>query len=141
MTPAEIALVREGFERIAPDAMNVGLAFYQKLFELDPALRPLFAGDLRPQAGHLMAALTMVVRSLHDLGPILARIQLLGRRHVSYGVKAKDFTTVGAALLATLEAGLGEAFTDEARAAWTAAYMTLAHAMIATMEESMPAAA
>ena len=141
MTPAEIALVREGFDRIAPDALNVGLAFYQKLFELDPALRPLFAEDLRPQAGHLMAALTMVIRSLHDLGPILARVQLLGRRHATYGVKAKDFATVGAAFLATLEAGLGEAFSDEARAAWTAAYTALAQTMLAAMEEAMAAAA
>ncbi|MEJ0018354.1 MAG: globin family protein [Acetobacteraceae bacterium] len=136
MTPAEIALVREGFERIAPDAETVGLAFYQRLFTLDPALRPLFAEDLRPQVGHLMGALTLVVRSLDDLTPVLGQIRLLGRRHAGYGVKPRDFDTVGAALLGTLEAGLGDAFTPEAKAAWTAAYTTLAGAMVAAMAEA-----
>ena len=135
MTPTEISLVREGFDRIAPDATNVGMAFYDNLFALDPSLRPMFAGELRPQVGHLMEALTMVIRSLDDLGPILSRIQLLGRRHAGYGVQPKHFTTVGAALLATLQAGLGESFTAEARSAWTSAYTTLAQAMIAAMNE------
>lgn len=135
MTPVQIALVREGFDRIAPDAENVGLAFYQKLFELDPTLRAMFATDLRPQVGHLMSALTLVVRSLDDLGPVLGQVRLLGSRHTGYGVTPAQFDTVGAALLATLETGLGPAFTSEAREAWTAAYTTLAGAMIAAMGE------
>lgn len=139
MTPTEIALVRDGFARIAPDAMNVGMAFYDNLFALDPSLRPMFAADLRPQVGHLMEALTLVVRSLHDLGPILTRIRLLGRRHAGYGVEARHFATVGAAFLKTLQTGLDESFTDEARAAWTSAYTTLAEAMIAAMREPEPA--
>ena len=115
MTPTEIALVRDGFERIAPDATNVGMAFYDNLFALDPSLRPMFAGDLRPQVGHLMEALTMVIRSLHDLGPILSRIQMLGRRHAGYGVQPKHFATVGAAFLATLQAGLDAVREQAAR--------------------------
>ena len=136
MTPVQIALVREGFDRIAPDAENVGLAFYQKLFELDPTLRAMFATDLRPQVGHLMSALTLVVRSLDDLGPVLGQVRLVGSRHTGYGVTPAQFDTVGAALLATLETGLGPAFTSEAREAWTAAYTTLAGAMIAAMGET-----
>jgi hemoglobin-like flavoprotein len=141
MTPSEIALVRQGFARIAPDAENVGLAFYQQLFTLDPSLRRLFSNDLRKQAGHLMAALAMVVCSLDDLGPVLARVQALGRRHVSYGVQPHHFTTGGVAFIATLEAGLGEEFTPAACEAWTRAYTTLAGAMIAAMDEATPAAA
>jgi nitric oxide dioxygenase len=136
MTPTQVALVRAGFDRIAPMAQDVGLAFYQKLFELNPALRPLFAEDLRPQVGHLMTALTMVIRSLDDLSPVLGRVRVLGRSHASYGVKPADFSTVGAALLATLDEGLGEDFTDEAREAWTLAYTTLAGAMTAAMADA-----
>jgi hemoglobin-like flavoprotein len=82
-----------------------------------------------------MAALGMAVRSLDDLAPVLARIAALGRRHAGYGVKAADFTTVGAAFLATLAAGLGDDFTPAARTAWTHAYETLAGAMIAAMAD------
>lgn len=141
MTPRQVALVREGFDLIAPNAEAVGLAFYTKLFELDPSLRGMFAQDLRPQAGHLMTALTMVVRALHDLTPVLPRIQMLGRKHIGYGVRSEHFDTVGAAFLATLQAGLGDAFTDEARAAWVEAYRALASAMIAEMDTPPAAAA
>lgn len=141
MTPNEIALVRQGFDCIAPTAETVGLAFYDRLFALDPSLRALFRGDIRTQVGHLMAALGMVVRSLDDLAPVLGRIQALGRRHVGYGVQPRHFATVGAAFLATLEAGLGDAFTPDARAAWTHAYETLAGAMVAAMAETVPEAA
>jgi len=133
MTPTQVALVRGGFDRIAPVAEDVGLAFYQKVFQADPSLRALFAEDLRPQIRHLMTALTMVIRSLDDLSPVIERIRMLGRRHASYGVKPQDFSTIGTALLATLEEGLGEDFTDAARQAWTLAYTTLADAMMAAM--------
>jgi hemoglobin-like flavoprotein len=141
MTPTDIALVRAGFARIAPESARIGLAFYDRLFALDISLRTLFPSDLRPQAGHLMAALAMVVRSLDDLGPVLAQVQALGRRHAAFGVEPRDFGVVGVALLATLEAELGEAFTGDARAAWSSAYGTLADAMIAAMREAVPAAA
>ena len=138
---AEIALVRSGFDRIAPDAERIGLAFYDRLFALDLSLRTLFPTNLRPLAGHLMAALAMVVRSLDDLAPVLDQVRALGHRHASYGVEPRDFTTVGTALLATLEAELDEAFTEAARAAWSSAYGTLSDAMIAAMIEAMPVAA
>jgi hemoglobin-like flavoprotein len=141
MTPTEIAIVRHGFEKIAPNAEQVGLAFYDRLFAADPSLRAMFRGDIRAQVGHLMGALTMVVRSLDNLGPILDRIQALGARHAGYGVRAEHFQTVGAAFIATLQAGLGEEFTPEARAAWTRAYTSLAEAMIAAMHDALAKAA
>jgi hemoglobin-like flavoprotein len=135
MTPRQIALVREGFSLIAPNAEAVGLAVYTKIFELDPSLRTLFAGDIGPQVKRFMDAVTMVVRSLDDLTPLLAFLRMLGRKHVAYGVKPKDLDTAAVALLATLEAGLGDTFTEEARNAWTIAYTTLAGAMRVGMDE------
>ena len=51
-------------------------------------------------------------------------MQALGRRHAGYGVRPEHYDTVGAALLWTLEQGLGDAFTDDVRAAWAEAYGT-----------------
>jgi hemoglobin-like flavoprotein len=56
-------------------------------------------------------------------------VEDLGKRHVGYGVKAEHYDTVGAALLWTLAKGLGDAFTEEAKAAWTETYVTLATVM------------
>ena len=78
----------------------------------------IFRSDIAVQVRHLMTALTMVVRSLDDVTPILVTIRTLGRRHVGYGVEARHFTTVGSALLATLEDEMGATFTAEMRSAW-----------------------
>jgi hemoglobin-like flavoprotein len=79
----------------------------------------------------------MVVQSLDNLQPILESIQSLGRRHASYGVEPRHFELAGIALLATLEAELGDAFTPEARAAWQHAYEILAEAMVAAMQSAV----
>ena len=53
----------------------------------------------------------------------------LARRHLAYGVKDQHYDSVGAALLWTLEQGLGEQWTPEVKGAWSAAYGTLAGVM------------
>ena len=50
---------------------------------------------------------------------------------MGYGVKASDYQTVGAALIATLEKGLGADFTPEVRAAWLACINQVAGDMLA----------
>ena len=54
----------------------------------------------------------------------------LGRRHAElYRIPDESYDTVGAALLWTLDYGLGEAFTAETRDAWTRVYGLLAQTM------------
>ena len=54
----------------------------------------------------------------------------LGERHKGYGVTAEQqYAPVGAALLWTLEQGLGPDFTPETKTAWTEAYTALAGVM------------
>ena len=141
MTVDEIALVRQGYDRVAPQAEAVGVAIYERLFALDPSLRALFGSDIRVHARNLMGAVGTVVRALDDLTPILEYIRALGRRHAAYGVQPRHIALGGAAVLAALEAALGDAFTTEARAAWTRAYETLAGAMIGAMGQEMSQAA
>ena len=77
-----------------------------------------------------MAMLAAVVNGLANLESILPAASALAVRHVSYGAKAEHYPVVGAALLWTLEKGLGEAWTPELADAWTAAYRTLSGFMI-----------
>lgn len=81
------------------------------------------------QGSKLMTTINTVVTKLNDLSDIVADVQALGKRHVGYGVVDEHYDTVAAALLWTLGAGLGDAFTDEVKAAWTEAYTILASAM------------
>jgi hemoglobin-like flavoprotein len=73
--------------------------------------------------------LALAVNSLDRMEQLLPVVQSLGTRHVSYGVRDKDYDTVGQALLWTLRKGLGEAFTPDVEAAWSNVYATLAAAM------------
>ena len=76
------------------------------------------------QRRKLMAMLAAVVRGLSDLPSILPAASALAKRHVDYGARPEHYPVVGAALLWTLERGLGPQWTPEAAAAWTAAYST-----------------
>jgi nitric oxide dioxygenase len=90
----------------------------------------MFTGDMAAQRGKLMAMLAAVVNGLGNLESILPAASALAIRHVSYGAKAEHYPVVGAALLWTLEKGLGDAWTLEVAEAWTAAYGTLSGFMI-----------
>lgn len=135
MTPEQIKLVKDSFAKLAPTMPAVTARFYQKLFEIEPSVRPLFADDLKAQGIKLTVALTTVVHSLDKLGDILDAVQAMGRRHVKYGVQDRHYASVGQALLETLQEGFGPAFDMPMREAWTAAYGKLAGAMIAAAHE------
>ena len=134
MNPEQIELVKSSFSKVAPIAETAAELFYQRLFELDPSLKPLFKGDMTEQGRKLMAMLATVVNKLDQLGDLMPTIQSLGKRHIDYGVKPAHYDTVGEALLWTLEQGLDSEFTAEVKDAWVAAYSALAGAMIASAE-------
>ncbi|MDE0284723.1 MAG: globin family protein [Gammaproteobacteria bacterium] len=129
MTPEQIEMVQNSWEKVKPISEQAADMFYAKLFEMDPDIKPLFKGDIKIQGRRLMAMLTTAVSNLHQLKTILEPVQDLGRRHVDYGVKPEHYDTVGAALLWTLGQGLGDGFTSEVEAAWAEAYTTLAGVM------------
>ena len=129
MTPQQIALVQSSFQSIAPIASQAADLFYDRLFEIAPKVRQLFPTDLSGQKVKLMAMLATAVNNLHELDAILPTVRKLGDRHRDYGVSAEHYTLVGAALLWTLEQGLGSAFTPAVKAAWSQTYCSLAEAM------------
>jgi hemoglobin-like flavoprotein len=129
MTPEQIELVQSSFRKVLPIKDTAGEIFYSRLFTIDPELRPLFPDDIKPQIQKLMSMIATAVGGLGKLETIVPAVQELGRRHVDYGVKDKDYGTVGEALLWTLEQGLGEDFTPETKEAWTACYGLLAQTM------------
>ncbi len=129
MTPDQIALVQTSWQQVVPMKDQVAQLFYQKLFELDPKLETLFKNDITQQGRKLMTMLDTAVRGLTNPASIVPTVRELGKRHVGYGVKDKDYDTVATALLWTLETGLGPKFTPDTRSAWVAVYGVLAGAM------------
>lgn len=129
MTPRQIDLVRSTWAQVMPIQDAAAGLFYGKLFELDPALRPLFRNDIQTQGRKLMTMLNAAVRGLDHLDALAPAVKDLGQRHARYGVTAEHYGTVALALLWTLERGLGDGFTPEVRHAWTEAYTVLATMM------------
>jgi len=123
------ALVQKSFAVVLTIEETAAALFYGRLFELDPSLKPMFKGDLKQQGKKLMATLKVAVVGLDRLDQLLPAVQALGRRHVEYGVTDAHYDTVAAALLWTLEKGLGEMFTPECKAAWIEVYTLLAGVM------------
>lgn len=137
MTPKQIELVQSTWGMVVPIKDTAAELFYAKLFETDPALKALFKGDMKEQGAKLMQMIGVAVNGLNKLDTIVPAVQQLGKRHADYGVKDGDYMTVAGALLWTLEQGLGPAFTDEAKQAWTDTYMLLA----TTMQQAAKSAA
>ena len=98
MTPSQITLIRHQFGIIARRSDAFSAQFYDRLFLLDPTLRPLFPADLGAQRGKLVRALAQVILSLHDLDAVIGDVRALGLRHTGYGVTAAHYDTVGLAL-------------------------------------------
>ncbi|NKF23991.1 globin family protein [Solimonas marina] len=129
MTPTQIALVQHSWTQVLPIRTQAAALFYGRLFELDPSLRALFRAPIAEQGEKLMDMIDVAVRGLDRIDALVPAVQALGARHVGYGVQPAHYATVGAALLWTLEQGLGPAFDAELRSAWTAVYGALAGAM------------
>lgn len=129
MTEQQKAMVQTSFAEVGDIAEIAAALFYHRLFELDPQLKPLFKGDLTEQGRKLMQMLTLAVSTLDHPETLRAKLQQLGARHIGYGVQPHHYQTVGAALIWTLEQGLGAGFTDEVRAAWTTLYTFVAETM------------
>ena len=130
MSPEQKKLVKSTWAAVVPIADTAAGLFYGRLFETDPSTRPLFqAAEMPEQRKKLMQALTIVVNGIDDLGQLVPTVEELARRHIRYGVKDQHYDFVGAALLWTLEHGLGEQWTPDARTAWSTAYGTLAGVM------------
>lgn len=135
ITRRQTELVRSTFAQIAPMAEAAGTLFYNRLFELDPALKSLFRGDMIQQKRKLMQMLGVVVAWLDRPRVLALVLEGLGSRHTLYGVKRQHYDTVGQALISTLGEALGERFNAEVREAWITAYRFISSSMLRVAEE------
>jgi hemoglobin-like flavoprotein len=91
MTPEQVRLVQQSFAQVVPIADKAAEIFYSRLFELAPAVKPLFRGDMVEQRRKLVAALAVVVGGLSDLPRVLPAAGALAKRHVGYGAQPEHY--------------------------------------------------
>lgn len=137
MDEQTITLLQDSFAEVMAIRQEAAALFYERLFALDPALRPLFGDtDMRSQGMKLTAALALVVGKLRGLGEVIPVLENLAVKHVAYGVEERHYATVGVALIQTLALAFGDRFTPELRAAWQIAYGTVSGVMIAAARDA-----
>jgi len=142
MTPHQQNLIKESFAMVSPIAIQAAEIFYNRMFDLDPSTKALFEHtSMDDRYRTLMQTMTVVVKSIDNLDPLVPAVQTLGRRHGTYGVRPEHFATAGQALLDTLALGLGDAFTPECCEAWVEAFGILSSVMIESMEQQQSIAA
>lgn len=122
MTPNDIAQVQASFAMLGPIADQLGPILCNRLLKLDPELKPRL-GDLRSQSRQLMSMISGVVKALSRPDALIPALRdLLARNDIQPAHHAVFLE----ALLGSLQAGLGTAFSPDVKAAWERCYAGLA---------------
>jgi len=139
MTNDNFELVKKSWAIIAKiDFEIVGGAFYIRLFQIAPELRPLFKNtSMTEQSVKLGCMLSYVISKFEQADDIIEELKTLAQRHTKYGVKEQHYIAVGNALLWTLEQGLGEYWNEELHSAWIDFYETLSAIMIDAQRDAI----
>jgi hemoglobin-like flavoprotein len=80
MTPDQVKLVQQSFEKVAPISETAAVLFYDRLFDIAPKVRSMFPTDMTEQRRKLMATLAVVVNGLGNLESVLPAASALAKR-------------------------------------------------------------
>ena len=130
MTPESELVVRQSWSLVSERGPALAEHFYQRLFEIAPDQKQLFAStDMVDQRRKFIAMLQEIVVRLGTPKELVPEVAALGSRHAGYGVTDRGYRVVGEALVWALEQELGQAMTPQTREAWREAYLFLAGLM------------
>jgi hemoglobin-like flavoprotein len=130
MNERNILIIKNSWSYLITKTDEVGALFYQKLFELDPVLKPMFQNDIDSQIQKFTDMITFMVLKLQNMTEFQRDLNSLAARHVGYGTQPKHYQVTGKALLLALEGSLGEMWDNETNSAWTELYDFIALSMI-----------
>jgi len=123
MTPDERSRLLASLRRLEPDADRMATAFFERLFEISPDSRRLFAAtSLEDQFLRVLHMLTELAALRDNPENLVQTAAELGRRHVAYGVTEEHYRAVEEALLAVLQRAPAACPTPESRDAWRETY-------------------
>jgi NAD(P)H-flavin reductase/hemoglobin-like flavoprotein len=136
---AAIVSIRDTFAILTAAGEDPAGYFYGRLFACHPHLRRLFPPAMDAQRDRLLRALTLIVEGLSSPEDLVRYLSQLGRDHRKYGIEPAMYDAVGEALIATLRAYAGPAFTPDAEAAWVQAYQAASALMIRAAQDDSAA--
>lgn len=127
----DIDALETSFDLVAPRGEELVEIFYARLFDVAPAVIPLFAStDIKRQQAMLLAALVLLRKSLRDLDAVVPTLRQLGARHVGYGARPEHYPVVGDVLIAAMAEVAGDAWGPRFAQAWGEAFAVVAGVML-----------
>lgn len=136
LSPESEAIVRATAGVVAAHAEEITRVFYPAMFAAHPELLRVFnranqAVGEQPKAlaaSVVAFAVQLIDPDAPDFTPVMRRI---AHKHVSLGIRAREYTIVGHHLLDAVGTVLGDAVTPEVRAAWDEVYWLFGCSLIA----------
>lgn len=123
LTTHEKLLVTQTFYQIMSIAERASAKFYDRLFEIAPESKAMFAtSDMAILKRKFIDMIAMVVYSLDSIEKIIGPIKQMGERHQAYGVSKLDYGKVREAFLWMLKTELASDYTEEVDLAWQTVY-------------------
>lgn len=126
----DAARLKRSWSLVAAHGDQVPLYFYSTLFLAYPETRQMFPTNMAGQRDRLVSALGHIVSHVDQVDRLVGFLQELGADHRKFAVRPEHYPAVGEALVATLRHFLGEEWTEELAADWTAAYGLVSQVMI-----------
>ncbi|WP_275090601.1 globin domain-containing protein [Microbacterium sp. K35] len=136
LSPESETVVRATAGVVAEHAEEITRLFYPRMFAAHPELLRVFnrahqahGEQPRALAASVVAfAVSLIDPEAPDFTPAMRRI---AHKHVSLGIRARQYTIVGHHLLDAVGIVLGDAVTPEVRAAWDEVYWLFGCSLIA----------
>lgn len=131
MTSKELELIRSTYTSMATDPEAFASAFRRRLVDLDPGLRHIIPAIDRRGATRMVETIGAILSGLDESACASAKAQTAALRLRWAGIQPRHFSAIGQALIGALADRLGTALTEDARVAWSSAYVLLAEALMA----------
>lgn len=126
----DVSLIRIAAERLAQAPIPSTNAFYARLFEVAPGVRPLFPADMFSQSNKLWKSIVAVVEYAEDLEALRPVLRDMGARHIEYGAEPAHYAVVVDTLILTIAGIMGRDWSGEQERAWKQVLGQVAEMMI-----------
>ncbi|MEM6972712.1 MAG: globin domain-containing protein [Pseudomonadota bacterium] len=130
LTPDEAALVDRSFAKLLPISGLAAELFHARLAQTAPSVQAAFTAGTTVSDETAMHWLGVIVTRLDKPEALETELRDIAGRLVARGLTPADYDRAGEALLWTVEMGLGDAFDDATRDAWSKAYALMSEVMV-----------
>ena len=130
MTPEQVNLITQSFDKMWPLRRALAVKFYNRFFANAPDAVGLFPNDMERQYIKLMDTIAAIVGAQNDHAMFQSIIVHTAKQHARFGVTPSQLSAFGEALIWGLEQQFDSAFTPELKRAWIELYEDVQAKMI-----------